>query len=440
MRHFILTLLSFLTMTTAVAQDVLVIQRKDGSTARFDNGMYKARLHFWGTPGEGGDQEELRPVINSQPEGFGPLMQVTNCYCNDGRNYYIEIHWNELLPDVPCTLCIATHPGVTVENCDNTYTFEHYDTYFRSSAFVHGTTYYYRLMVRLPCQQQGEQQQVVCYGPEMAFRIPDLMAESGLMPAELATDGAVYPTQETWAAFRAEHFRNTSLSTPDALTLGRLWLQWLQTPQGQSAEFTTTDRHYDDGVIHFIDEIPDAFYTWACSREIIITDTSRLGSYNDYIMYEMVTGTDGKWELPNNSYIQITDSTKNLVTALFYMPEAMPGIKYRLTITFAPETQLEQTEENARYFAPTAVRIGWNLPGQNRLDANYLNNPKPKTDETNGSFIISGMEVTTLTFSDFTGGNGNINLLIETNNRSPQVNNGTRCSILRIAEVRLTPQ
>lgn len=461
MKHIISFILCLLCLAPATAQDVLVVRRKDGSQQRIDNGIYRARISFFGNENEGEGAPELQPVVNPQPGEYGPLMQVADCGKFENYNgksfswkhyYWVTLTWNQVIPQVPYHLCIGRHPGVTPEDCDTTFVLPHDRTSVSTNIwnysyhFLHGATYYYRIMVQLPYEQGGQQLTADCYGPEMSFRIPDLMAETDLIPEELIADGITLPSQAAWKAFEDRYFTNPELSRPSVLAWDRLWLKWMQTEQGRKADLLIEDHVFDDGIAHFVQTVPEAFYEWACNLEIVISQKESFSHYNynahqtQYVKWTQVTGVSPEWGLPDNSYVQGEDSlgTTN-IKAVVNTQEAIPGVRYRLKIIFAPETQREQTEGNEGYFADNALKIGWHLPSQDSGGGTFLTNPHPEQGEFQNIFMASGTKVVTVTADDFTGGNGGIDLLLYTENRSSALNRKTRTSTLRIAEIRLTP-
>jgi hypothetical protein len=324
---------------------------------------------------------------------------------------------------------------------------------------LHGQTYYYRIAAHIPAlRRDGGHDTLTVYGPEYAFRIPNLMAESGLVPAEVVTDGLTYPTPEAWDAFLEGVSADagdalsdeTRFALPDAATLGQMWVKWLQTTEGQAQDFTsTTDRQYDDGTIHFIDEVPAAFYQWARGRELVFSTLDNVLPVNISVLnqpkpqseWSLVTITKEDWPLDKRTYIKVSpltyQYTSNTTAVIdFDTRELLPGIKYCLSVTFAPEGELEDTEENAWYFTSTRLQMGFYLDG-NSNQVEYLINPEQSDLTGTRYFLQSGTTPVTITLNDVVMGNRVLRIASAV--RPPDLHKKTQINILRVAEVRLTP-
>lgn len=470
------------------AQDAIVVHRKDGTVQRFPHGIYKADVRFWGSEAEGEPVQELR-YGNFSTVDLGPDWQVTS-YAKDSENdYAVFIAWDSTAPsDLEQYIWLGTQKGVTAENCDtvllslpsegnyyNQQEINHLmilyakgdnwgrlswkgynlmDSFWgmRPSDIItyplrHGQTYYYRIAARIPAlRSDGGHDTLTVFGPECSFRIPDLMAESDELPASAAIDGLVYPTSQAWEAYRTAHF-TADAELPAAEAFGTMWVKWLQTPEGQALDTSAAVPHvYDDGTIRFLPAVSEAFHEWAMSREIVITDLTETipvtitvnNQTQPRCEWSLVTTDREDWPLSLRTYIKATpityQGTTNTDAAIdFDTRGMMPGVNYRLTVTFAPEGELPQTEENAWYFQPTRLRMGF-YPDGKESELKYM-------DDSSGRqyFEQSGTEPTTFTFTAPSGMAPNRILRIVTAVRPPDLNSKAQINTLRVAEVRLTP-
>ncbi|MBO4801651.1 MAG: hypothetical protein J5545_07280 [Bacteroidaceae bacterium] len=500
----IFLLISFLVCTAVQAQDAFVVQRKNGAVQRFPHGIFKADIHFWGDDGNDGNTG-LSVTDNHLVNAAGDTCHIQGFIIkNDTHDWAVIISWNGTAPTTrPYQLCISTEEGVSLSNCDSVFvvaratygemTFggDHYiilgdrDAFANFQTWVstsygaeymnidcsdyplqHGQTYYYRIAAHIPSlRSDGSHDTLTVYGPEYSFRIPDLMAESAFVPAAIARDGLVYPTAEAWDAFLAAvsaeadaalseddasdpYGAPVTYALPDAETCGKMWVKWLETPEGQAQDFSAaSDYQFDDGTIHFIAEIPAAFHQWARSRELVLTsiedilpvDISVLNQQKPQCEWSLVTTEREDWPLTSRTYIKacpITyEGTSNTNAVIdFDTRSLLPGVRYRLTVTFAPEGELPETEENAWHYTPTRLQMGFHQGGQSSTFTVFKN----PADATN-YFLQSGTEPTVITFPEPFLSLGNRVLRILSAVRPPDLNIQKQINVLRVAEVRLTP-
>jgi len=481
---------------------VIVVQRKDGTVQRFPHGIYKANVRFWGSEAEGQDVESLSPEMNLEFPQIGfPGQQVTSAFSsqvtafrkNEQGEYAVFLLWPHTAPvSLPDQLCLGTQPQVDAQHCDSVFSVSVPKTYYYTDietyCFIglgadnllgrlladgqlkgryysysqpeqrlvlplrHGQTYYYRIAAHIPSlRSDGGHDTLTVYGPEYSFRIPDLMTESDEVPTLIAKDGLVYPSPQAWEQYRTAHFE-ADVELPDAEAFGKMWMQWRQTPQGQTLDTSTAVPHvYDDGTIHFLSAVPEAFHEWAMSREIIITDLADTNPVTIYVMnqwqpqseWSMVTTGHEDWPLPLSTYIKATPlpytGASNINAAIdFDTRGMMPGVTYQLTVTFAPEGELPQTEENAWYYTPTRLQMGFYSGAKSNV-AEYLINREQTGYVGTKYFLQSGTEPTTFTFTAPAGAAPNRFLHITSALRSPDLNSKAQINVLRVAEVRLTP-
>ena len=455
------------------AQDVLVVHRKDGTVQRFAHGIYAAETSFWGSEADGLPVEALRPVTNETLPQLGADWQVTDFEKNADDEYSVFIAWDGTAPTaLPYRLCIGTKPGITVETADTSFNVSpsDYSTNGPNTAIaighgrtrplsfwygtlglnynsqtavnadyvlLHGQTYYYRVAASIPIlRNDGGHDTLNVYGPEQHFRIPNLMAEAGIVPKALASDGAVLPSAEAWAAFRAAHLP-ADLGTPSDAALGSLWTEWMQTTEGCAQKLDLTDIPFDDGVLHLVASVPDVFYTWVATHEVVIVSPDGMespmiqvqGKDSAQCRLTLVTDVQPEWQLLTNSYVQVEpiaypQMSNSQSCVIIHTEAVIPGIRYRLTLTLAPvgipvPFLLLTLGEEQNIEAAVAVQE----PGTIR----------------NKEFEATADTPAVVTLDDIFGQRGGARLVLKTNARTTALTRGTESNILRIAEVRLTP-
>ncbi|MBR1800129.1 MAG: hypothetical protein IJ767_01335 [Bacteroidaceae bacterium] len=343
-----------------------------------------------------------------------------------------------------------------------------------------GQTYYYRVVAIVANYyiEPGSVGQVVAgipaeyeyiyYGPEHSFRIPNLKEDAGY------TNGDIYFSDEAWATF-LEHFpsdmtdnQRTALTT---ITLPALLHKWEATLETSPYDLSTaTDLTFDNGIVHLLPAVPDAFWEWMSTREIVIGagDTEEYASslvlnYNEYVpgtSFDVVADVDATYGVPNNSYLVCNpvayNSSNRTTTVHFNLTEALPGVNYKLTLTLAPETRFtpdaegNYTEEERIHFQPAPFQISLGIPAVSTVVSTSTTswgdvrrwtratNPEPNSEigENSSTFVatdalrtieLEGIDVATSV------------LQIQSTARASQITRGTQTSELRIAEVRLTP-
>jgi hypothetical protein len=174
---------------------------------------------------------------------------------------------------------------------------------------------------------------------------------------------------------------------------------------------------FDDGVLHLVSAVPDVFYQWIATRDVVINDTTQIIDFAR-CTWEVINNVDEKWQVPGNSYIKFTASgaTVNLTFTLD-ASEAVPGIPYMLEIVFAPDI----SEENTK---PTKLQI----------KGNYNDGTTGTLGESN--YEIPATQVTRLALADPV--TNLVSLKIQTNIQVKQ--NSKYQRVIRLAEVRLKPQ
>lgn len=311
---------------------------------------------------------------------------------------------------------------------------------------LHGETYYYRLVASIPTMCPGGQcDTVLVYGPELSFRIPDLAAESGAVPQELVREEFSLPSSEAWEQFLNTHFLGSTKQVADR-GLCELWQEWMQTDEGNAAisSLPTSLHEYDDARVTFYQTIPDAFDDWLRHREIIITDPDEyVGATNlwEGVVYtqtkvEFVSDTQSEWDNPSDHFMRI--SRAETADMHFYpssifvsLRHVIPDVTYRMSITFAPESDTETYTDKPCIVTITHVpytpRVE-HIPNARTATQLYVSPDEgiPATKPTQLSFDIPANELVDKVLNIY-------------GSSSIQISLRGATDVFRIAEIRLTP-
>ena len=465
----------------ATAQDVTVLHMKNGTTKRYTNGV-KGSTHidfYEHTSGKTFSPDYTTTHENGYSVDWG-VNYVTRLH----DEYVIGLFWEDNVPvnfQAKHGVCFGTKAGLTVDNCeqkmyatdarvkvgsstgnlsqvtndqthymwigpwiekDMTMYLDHVTLVTTDSLENHiktplekGQTYYYRMFAEGQVIEGGQQKTVVFYDDERSFRVPHVMDDF---------DYYSYPcaTEEALNAFVAAHLPD-SITAPTWQQLEPLWNKWRATDEGKNIDLSAdiTTEEFDDGTGYRLNRIPDEFYTWIANREVVIDpfDVAEISKvYNSAVgdssltaMPDYVTNIDTKWDVPGGKYVRFTPVFATMNHSFTYKSnEVIPGVRYKLCLNFAPETEIENTDSTASMFLPTKIRVYFIEGGQkNKIDL--------PTDVKN-STEVSATEVTSIEV-DFSTTAMGLNLRYETDVSSNNIRKGTYNRILRIAEAKLIP-
>ena len=299
-----------------------------------------------------------------------------------------------------------------------------------------GETYYYRIFAEGQVEEQGKTKTVVFYSPEQSFRVPRVMADFNYYSYARGTEEAV-------AAF-GTHFPDTIISDKDTLTVQKptwgqmetLWNMWRASDEGKQIDISAdiTNAKFDDGTGYRLNRIPDEFYTWIAQREIVIDAFDGLvevsktrDSSGDSVVVasvDRIDNVDAKWDVPGGKYIRFKPEFTTLNhSATYGSDEVVPGVRYKLQVSFAPETEIANTDSTAAYFLPTLINV--NIGG---IKTAVIQ----KTE-------IPATEAMTIEVDNCRTIAMPLRLQYETRVTTSQLRNRKYNRILRIAEARLIP-
>lgn len=448
MKRNLLLLLTFLGGMQLLAQHVATVHLKDGSTLKFENGYrQETSMHF----------------IENNPDAVNNDIRFTNAdkvVQKIANEYVAAILWGNpafmpLLSNMSIVVS-STEQMPTLENCDLVVDYNRHENYPYSDYYVvlgsadvlntselgnymHDNyriwgfspncdyplvkdhTYYYRVALRTPYWENGEKKEMCNYSKEGAFRVPYMMDDSNLVPASLCGPDVIFPDSTAWEAFFQQH----SVNAPDFYfeSFGRLWMEWLSEHKDEvtvSRELT-----FDDGQLHLVDAIPEAFYEWLTHREVVINSSEQILSVENGQLETFVTDVDAEWQIPGNCYMRFSPKTigsNEVIT--FDASECVPGLNYQMVMTFAPETLYSVEYQSA--FRPTHLKI--------KVSQINTEGEKVTNNFDNTLYEIPATEVTRVTID-------NVSNIVEA---IVQSNVPIRVSsiwsrIIRLVEIRLTP-
>lgn len=459
----------------AIAQNVTVLHMKDGTTRRYVNGVKeKTTINFF----EFAPMNTLTPDYTATYGNGHRVNWNVNQVWHDPSKYVVGILWEDNIPanyQPKRGVCFGTKPGLTVDDCEMkgyctyTYTvdsstelsymvigkangvsFSHSPVGEIRTDSLHnciitfleaGNTYYYRTFAEGKVLAGKDTSTVVFYGQERSFRVPYLIEDNGFDPWNQGFQGSL----EAWNAWKEKFLPNYGYNRSLCDQAFNLW-----TPSEEirkEIEANTEVVQFDNGVVNKMNKIHDAFYPWLTSRETVrnpiddeyamTVSKTKEYNYSDSVAvaeFIKVTDVDAKWGLPKNQYGLFTPRyTAMNQFVSFWAPDVVPGVPYKLRITFAPETRFEQNDSTIYTispFLPTLVRL--------TLGEKVIINP---ANPRNNYYEVSGTDVTVIEVDSCISesGFGAAEIKIETRVNSAQLRNKLNNRILRISEVRFIP-
>ncbi len=473
-KNSILLAVALICSVAATAQDAIVLHMKDGTTRRFPNGQRETtHIRFYDYVPTDIEGRYMGDVFDYTEHANGYITEWNvNSVWHIENQYAVGLFWKDDFPqvfNVSHGLCLGTKPDLSIDNCEqkaystdvqikedyrSTYTYSfsreypscHYmiigqkmakdmmmdarknfwlaDTVNnRINVYLEpGQTYYYRTFAEGLVAGKTE----VFYGKERSFRVPRVMADFGYYPYVRGTDEAV-------AAFNA-HFPDGNVITWDDME--KFWNLWRASDEGKQIDLTAdiTTETFDDGTGYRLNRIPDEFYEWITQREVVIdafdglVDVSKvIDSYHqdvETVTRDSVDNVDVNWNVPGGKYIRFRPVINTINHDVTYSSnEVAPGIRYKLVLNFAPETEYDVTDtEMANQLLPTIVNVYAN--GNRIVDRKEIPTTEP----------------TAIVIDDFSPVGMTLDLKYETRVTNAQVRSGKYNRTMRIAEARLIPQ
>ena len=428
--------------------DVLKMYMKDGTVYSRTCGQYGAGIKLFSYI----PYNNTYITTTSHQNDYQVEWNVNGVGQTDGC-YSVGIWWQKSLSgfeNVRSGICFGSSPDLTIEQSDYVQYVDdssefpynrarHYmfigsklsmpmqlqgggfftdEPYYSGSGYIHigednwlqvpleyGKTYYYRTFIQGDMMQHGEMKTVTFYDVEKSFRVPKVIDDAGYY-------GYPIPTEEACQKFGA-HFPD-SVMTPTREQIKMLWIEWQKTDEAQRIDLSAdcTPVEFENGTAYDLHRIPDEFYKWLINREIVIDVTWIADCQN--ATYNIRT-IDESWNVPGKYYVKVGPSqgTNNNPMITYRCSEVVPGVRYKLMITFVPSTDGE--------WRPTRLRI----------------TTQPNGVRLFNNIEIPSTEVTTLEAENVSTAAIGMDLQIQTSVLARQI--ATYSREMRIADIRFVP-
>lgn len=482
-------------VATAMAQDVVILHMKDGTTRRYTNGVKETtEICFY----EFAPDNTVIPTMNTQHDNGYEVEWNVNGVWNDKGQYTVGIYWKDNVPDnfkARRGVLMGTEKGLSIDKHDHIAYYEdermRYNYYTTSRLSLdeggrymiigqrrniyewtiregensynyhwrlltipdttrniietnleQGHTYYYRTFAEGQVEEGGTIKPLVFYGDECTIRIPHVMADNNYYSYPKGTNEAVADFATNFPDSVTVGESKVGITPPTWPQMESLWNIWRATDEGKridlSADITTAQ--FDDGTGFRLNRIPKEFYTWMTHREVVID------------------AVDGLADISKIETSYYGDSVYTAIADTIFDVDAkwgVPGGKY---IRFTPNMNYATVRPEVTYRSNEAV------PGVlYRLQANFAPETKyENTDSTADLFLptrirvtatsgnrnkqlfntsaaeIPATEVTTLN-EDYCPSAMGLSLSYNPNVPMSYIYRGTHNKIMRIAEIKLTP-
>ena len=335
-----------------------------------------------------------------------------------------------------------------------------------------GKTYYLRPFAALYYYPDQEKQapedrlyHTTFYGEELNVRVPDSISDHYWIYDENQgkyyyeynlSPGDTVVTKEAWSAFGEKHPGEVLQAINDNpfyyKSLDELFGEYKDAAVDVS--ITVRSETYDDGTVYFIEEVPDAFYAYLeayyqeenTMKEMVYqnligymkTEENSMseGLYTKNAVTSQIKDVDASWNIPSNSYVSAKPtSNATQCSVVLELPHFVPG-KYKIFITMAPETTVENNEENASMFLPSRFRINLFEPADEYKDYPVAATCRFTDAEGSNTFVVPADAVSTIEQEhEFTVSRAIIQIESYVTSRQRSIYSRT----LRIAEIRLVP-
>jgi len=364
MKRNIILLLTVAMALTAQAQSIVTLHMKNGTTktypARYRS--YTQMQYFDINPTK--EQNDLNQQIGTYNNGNAAIGNVEHYYKSDSGYQLVTIRISStLLLESYDSICfyLSTQPNPTAEQHDLeirpdnsgrlAYAFGSKDYYDGMSLGLinnneigyidhpvePGKTYHYRMARHLSYLEKGEKKTVSFYSDDYSFRLPKLMAGSGLIPYNLCADGVLFPTPEAWAQFFNTYYTGRQPGNDEYNTLGHiydLWLQWVA--QNTDKVSVTEEKQFDDGLLRLVGSIPAEFCKWMKENAGFFNGNNLTNMVIKDGTFNLVTDAEPTLGLPDNSYLEVVPTTNTTRPQLTYSLGSLPNGEYQVSVTYAP--------------------------------------------------------------------------------------------------------
>jgi hypothetical protein len=370
MKRNIIFLLTVAMALTAQAQSIVTLHMKAGTQRHYyaSNKSYTQMQYFDINPTK--EQNDLNQQISPYNNGDAAIGNVAHYYKNDsGKQLVIIRIKGASLLETYDNVCfyLSTQPNPTAEHHDLvlwpenseylSYAFGSEDIFkqidwaasgsanedvlkYIEYSIEQGKTYHYRMARHLSYTEKGEKKTVKFYSDDYSFRLPELMAGSGLIPVNLCADGVVFPTPEAWTQFFNTYYTGRRPSNDEYNTLDHiydLWQQWVA--QNTDKVSVTEEKQFDDGLLRLVGSIPADFCEWLKEHAALFNGNNLTNMAINNGTFDLVTDVAPTLGLPSNSYLKISPSTATANPSLTCNLSGLPNGDYQLLVTYAPTGQ-----------------------------------------------------------------------------------------------------
>lgn len=334
MKKFILMALCIACTTNISAQKDMVVHKKDGTTIRIPM-ILKPTVSFWGKNVTKDNDYVTVSEISGKKDGHDITVSVP-----EGSDYILQAFDS-------CGVVWSSTPGVTIENgvkaslINDGYDRRHYQ--IAGHSLDYETEYYYRAYVcKYGLTYYSEEKSHIFYQNIRTF--------IGYTPEwDFEQSAYVYPTDEAFkSGFKG--FTGIECSDTSLAVLKEEWKAYLT--QDKAKELIAKGgeiKKCHEGDLCYINEISEDFInamfeegTSDCTWDINYdTDYNGEALYTRMCTIDTVI-CDSKWDVEGNIYWKATSTFASAHPCVgINLPNALPGYTYKISITFAPDTEAE---------------------------------------------------------------------------------------------------
>lgn len=338
MKKFIIAIVGLAFTLQMVAQKVLVIHKKDGSSIEVPFG---SNISFTGKA-KVNDNEYTRlsniNLVADVNEGEKPYLEVSI----DERG---TMTYGNFSPTEGKGLLYSTTTGVTIENGKSVVPTAENKVVLTNLEF--NTTYYLRSYVTYQGNVFYSKETPVTTGlPSMSWY--GVKAD----PEKYKRTGYVHPTDVALEALFSKYSDSFESRDSDLRIkmLEEIWLEYLSVNKAEELAAKCSNKlECKDGTIYQLDEIGDDFMMMFDNVEANLKGNEGLIDTlcANYTKIETIV-CDASLNVPNNTYYVFEPTTPNARPTIVYLIDRpmLAGRTYEVQITLAPNTYAEEGKPN----------------------------------------------------------------------------------------------
>lgn len=340
MKKYIFIILCIASSASIFAQEsVTIVHKKNGEKVVLDDKL-ESRMKFYGKAVvHDGDYVELETT-------------KVNVYLNDyglgsasSASAWLDLYFQNKGFGVE-GICYSTMPGVTVDNgkivdIGSISPDVSYGGIWRThiDGLAIDADYYYRVFTRV-CGK-------IYYSSEHHFRTKPSMSEmlnDATVVPDVYSKGVICPTNEAWEKFctRFPYF-TTKYDNERNVILFKQWLEkgFAKVKDSEGDEISDSTFVCTDGVVYYVDEVPDNFMDAFSFDEIKIDGWDYCEERSSKIGEVSKIECDGIYGIQGNTYAVFTPSSNSALPDVSYKcPNfLLSNYKYNIEFVMAPETR-----------------------------------------------------------------------------------------------------